>query len=347
MRHGVPYHARDGWTRIGDPGPARRVIARESAPARRGPRPLAGPAGRAATAPGATSARPFGHILVEEGFDKVRMEHVAARAGVGKATIYRHWPSKQALAHEVLFELANPHLAVPDVGDTRTELLATVLAPMRALTETDFGPVIRALLSEIARDPELGDPFRATVVQARRDEVARVIARGIRRGDLRPDLRADMATEMLVGPVYFRLMFGGKLDATSRSGSSTRSCRAGRCAAGARSPRTGCSRLSAALSRPAGSSLQQHQEGSGGQAWAARRRAGAASRRRRRPPASGRPGAARRWRPGPRDATARPRVTPSPTRPRLRTQRSDVGQDRGQPAAALDEGGRASERPSR
>lgn len=155
----------------------------------------------------------FRELLIEEGFDGVRMEHVAARAGVGKATIYRHWPSKQSLAHEVLLELATPHLAVPDVGDTRTELLATVLAPMRALTESDFGPVIRALLSEIARDPELGDPFRASVVQARRDEVARVVARGIRRGDLRPDVQPDVATEMLVGPVYFRLMFGGALDA--------------------------------------------------------------------------------------------------------------------------------------
>jgi AcrR family transcriptional regulator len=155
----------------------------------------------------------FRELLLSDGFDKVRMEHVASRAGVGKATIYRHWPSKQALAHEVLLELANPHIAVPDVGDTRTELLATVLAPMRALTETDFGPVIRALLSEIARDPELGDPFRASVVQARRDEVTRVIARGIRRGDLRPDVHPDVATEMLVGPVYFRLMFGGSLDA--------------------------------------------------------------------------------------------------------------------------------------
>ncbi|MFV2062808.1 MAG: TetR/AcrR family transcriptional regulator [Chloroflexota bacterium] len=155
----------------------------------------------------------FREILIERGFDKVRLEHVAARAGVGKATIYRHWPSKQALAQEVLAELASPHMAVPDIGDTRSELLVTVLAPMRALTETDFGPTIRALLSEIARDPELGDPFRSTVVQARRNEVARVIERGVRRGDLRPDLDAEVATEMLVGPVYFRLMFGGQLDA--------------------------------------------------------------------------------------------------------------------------------------
>ncbi len=156
--------------------------------------------------------RAFRELLIEEGWSKVRLEHVATRAKVGKATIYRHWDSKQELALEVLLELATPHLVVPDVGDTRIELLATVLGPMRALTETDFGPVMRALLSEIARNPELGDPFRATVVQARRDEVARVIARGVRRGDLRPDVDPEVATEMLVGPTYWRLMFGGELD---------------------------------------------------------------------------------------------------------------------------------------
>jgi AcrR family transcriptional regulator len=121
------------------------VIAREtvatSVPARQG-RPRSDRARR-------DICDAFREILIEEGFDKVRMEHVAARAKVGKATIYRHWPTKQALAQEVLSELANPHIAVPDVGDTRTELLATVLGPMRALTETDFGPVIRELLSEI------------------------------------------------------------------------------------------------------------------------------------------------------------------------------------------------------
>jgi len=148
---------------------------------------------------------------MSEGFAGLRLEHVAARAGVGKATIYRRWRSKEELAQALLADLAAPHIAVDDTGDTREELLAAVLNPMRAITDTDFGPVIRALLSQIAKNPTLGDPFRATVVQARRNEVARLIARGIERGDLRPDADADIATELLVGPVYFRLMFGGKL----------------------------------------------------------------------------------------------------------------------------------------
>lgn len=149
--------------------------------------------------------------LVEHGFSRFRLEHVATRAGVGKATIYRRWPSKEALAQELLAELAAPHIAVADVGDTRAELRACVATAMHAVADTPFGAVIRALLSQIAMNPDLGDPFRATVVRARRDEVGRVVVRGISRGDLRPDADVDVATELLVGPVYFRLMFGGEL----------------------------------------------------------------------------------------------------------------------------------------
>jgi polyhydroxyalkanoate synthesis regulator phasin len=58
----------------------------------------------------------------------------------------------------------------------------------------------------------LGDPFRQTVIQTRREEVAKMIARGIERGDLCPDANAEIATELLVGPVYSRLVFGGELN---------------------------------------------------------------------------------------------------------------------------------------
>jgi AcrR family transcriptional regulator len=156
-----------------------------------------------------TAAR---QILIEKGFAAMRLEHVAARAGVGKATIYRRWASKEALVQELLTELAAPHIGVADLGTTRDELLAAVINPMRAVSETDFGPVIRALLSNIASDPSIGDPFRATVVEARRVEITRLVQRGIARGDLRADADAGVATELLVGPVYFRLMFGGVLD---------------------------------------------------------------------------------------------------------------------------------------
>jgi AcrR family transcriptional regulator len=152
-------------------------------------------------------------LLIEEGFTRLRLEHVATRAGVGKATIYRRWKSKEDLALELLLGLASPHIHVFDVGDTRAELLQAVENARRALTETSFGPVIRTLLSQVAVNPSIGDPFRASIVAARRAEVGRIVGRGIDRGDLRVDADPDIATELLVGPVYFRLIFGGMLDA--------------------------------------------------------------------------------------------------------------------------------------
>lgn len=153
-------------------------------------------------------------LIVDGGFGSLRLEHVAARAGVGKAAIYRRWRSKEALALELLLELAAPHLAVADQGDTVAELRAVVTNSITALTATAFGPVMRELLSAIAGNPGLGDPFRASVVRRRRDEVAAALARAVARGDLPAGAldAADVATELLVGPVYFRLMFGGPLD---------------------------------------------------------------------------------------------------------------------------------------
>jgi AcrR family transcriptional regulator len=150
--------------------------------------------------------------LIEHGYTRLRLEHVAAGAGVGKSTIYRRWRTKDELVLELLMELAAPHIAVEAADETRDELIAVTMNVVRGLTETSFGPVLRALLAQIAINPAVGDPFRATVVQARRDAVAAVIARGIARGDLRSDVDPSIATELLVGPAYFRLIFGGALD---------------------------------------------------------------------------------------------------------------------------------------
>jgi AcrR family transcriptional regulator len=187
-------------------GPERASIGRADPIARAPGRPRSKEADRAIL----DAAR---DLLVEEGFTRLRLEHVAARAGVGKATIYRRWRSKEALALELVLGLAAPHLDIADVGDTRAELRAAAGNPIAAIIGTPWGRVIRAMLSQIAGNPAIGDPFRAAVVARRRAEVNRVIERGVARGDLRPDADASIATELLVGPVYFRLVFGGDLDA--------------------------------------------------------------------------------------------------------------------------------------
>jgi hypothetical protein len=116
------------------------------------------------------------------------------------------------LAIELLHELAPPFLAIPDLGDTRAELVTVTQSCIGRLTKSDFGPVVRAMLCEVAASRTVGDRFRTVVVEARRDEVRRVIERGIARCDLPPSTDLDIATELLIGPIYFRLVFGGALD---------------------------------------------------------------------------------------------------------------------------------------
>jgi AcrR family transcriptional regulator len=154
----------------------------------------------------------FRDLLIEVGFARLRLEHVAARAGASKATIYRRWRSKEQLAVELVRDLGTPHVAVADLGDARQELVAVAADVIWCLTESDFGPVFRRLLCEIAGNPVVGEPFRATVIQARREEVRRVIERGIARGDLRTTADPDVAAELLVGSIYARGLFGGVLD---------------------------------------------------------------------------------------------------------------------------------------
>ena len=97
-------------------------------------------------------------ILVTDGFAALKLEHVASRAGVGKTAIYRRWGSKEALSLAVLEELGAPHIRIAETGNTRAELLAATTNAMTAVVDTDFGPVIEALMSQIAMNPEIGDP---------------------------------------------------------------------------------------------------------------------------------------------------------------------------------------------
>jgi AcrR family transcriptional regulator len=149
-------------------------------------------------------------ILAESGMRALTIEAVAARAGVAKTTIYRRYRSRHDLALAVLVDMIRTVTAIPDLGDTRRELVQLVRGTLIVLGETLMGRVMQGLVTELASDPYLSRAFRDQVVLLRRGEVARVLERGVARGDLRPDADVALVHELLFGPVYYRLLLSGE-----------------------------------------------------------------------------------------------------------------------------------------
>lgn len=164
-----------------------------------------------------TAEKVFGatrELLVEVGVQGLTVEGVAARSGVAKTTIYRSYRSKNELALAVLLRMVQEVVAVPDLGDTRAELIALVDGAVRILGATMMGRVMQGLVSDLATDPELGTAFREQAVARRLEEVRRLIDRGVERGDVRADIDHELVHDLLFGPVYYRLMLSGSsLDA--------------------------------------------------------------------------------------------------------------------------------------
>jgi AcrR family transcriptional regulator len=148
-------------------------------------------------------------LLAESGVHGLTVEGVAARAGVAKTTVYRRWRSKDELALAVLIDMVEHVAAVPDLGDTRAELIALVDRAVEILGSTLMGRVMQGLVSDLASNAELAGAFREQVIAVRVAEIRRLIEQGIARGDLRPDADYELANELLFGPVYYRLLLSG------------------------------------------------------------------------------------------------------------------------------------------
>jgi AcrR family transcriptional regulator len=145
-------------------------------------------------------------LLDRRGFQRLTIEGIAERAGVGKATIYRWWPSKAAVVMDAVLEAASPRIPFPDTGSAREDVRRQIASVIELYTRTKTGRGIRALIAESQHDPGLADLLRDRFIASRRAEAATVFERGIERGELRPDLDVGVAIDALYGAVYYRLL---------------------------------------------------------------------------------------------------------------------------------------------
>ncbi|MGI8810269.1 MAG: TetR/AcrR family transcriptional regulator [Acidimicrobiales bacterium] len=148
-------------------------------------------------------------LLADEGYGGVTMEGVAARAGVGKATVYRRWASKSALVVDAISACRESRSQPPDTGSVHDDLLLFLQGFMDHIRTSDAGRVMPALVTELARNPELAVAFREGFVQPRRARVLEAVRRGVERGEVREGVDAEVVADAVVALLMHRFLITG------------------------------------------------------------------------------------------------------------------------------------------
>jgi AcrR family transcriptional regulator len=144
-------------------------------------------------------------LLGKVGYTKLTVETIAARAGVGKQTIYRWWPDKGALILEAYLALvgAEEDLTLPDSGDLEADLRLVLGALVDSLADPVFERRYRALLTAIQDDPKLAAALLDRLLKPWLEATRQRLRAAQRAGQI-CDVDLDVAAEMLYGPVYYR-----------------------------------------------------------------------------------------------------------------------------------------------
>ncbi len=150
-------------------------------------------------------------LLGEEGYEGLSIEGVAARAGVGKTTVYRRWPSKEPLVVDAIKHYKSPVDPAPprDEESTRDALVRVLSHFIRAMGPSESGRMMAGLVAEMSHNPELAHTVRAGIVEHRRSFVFAILERGIELGEIRRDVDVEVVADMLAGPIVMRVLLTG------------------------------------------------------------------------------------------------------------------------------------------
>jgi AcrR family transcriptional regulator len=158
------------------------------------------------------SARAHGQVLdaalelfAARGIDATSMDAIALASGVSKATIYKHWPDKDALCLEALAHLLGPEPppSAFDSGDVRADLVALLShEPPRQYSELR-ARIMPHLFAYAARNPAFGAAWRQRIFEPPRAQLRQLLERAVRRGLLPRGLDRDLALALLLGPIMY------------------------------------------------------------------------------------------------------------------------------------------------
>ena len=168
--------------------------------------PRSGPGRPRRSATGHAILKATRELLAQGGVHGLTVEGVAERSGIAKTTIYRRWRSKEDLALAALLEVIREEPPLVHTGNTSAALSAYLGQLIKNVNSRLYGRILRGLISEMAIDRELARGFREQVLVRRTTAIRGLLVRGIDRGELRPDFDLEIAVDLLLGPIYYRLL---------------------------------------------------------------------------------------------------------------------------------------------
>jgi AcrR family transcriptional regulator len=146
--------------------------------------------------------------LAEGGHDKLTMDRVAARAGVGKAALYRRWRSKEQMLAELVTMVGGEEKPVPDLGSLGDDLCALIADMINAGRDPLIRQVIVYVIAVARSSPELIQAMQRVPGPNREDWQA-VLQRAIDRGELAPETDMEIALDIITGPMWRRVIIAG------------------------------------------------------------------------------------------------------------------------------------------
>jgi AcrR family transcriptional regulator len=147
-------------------------------------------------------------IVIASGLAEMTIEGVAERAGVGKASIYRRWPSKGALAFDAVVDTIVTAEPTPDTGSLEGDLTRVAESWVRLANIRRVGRTLAHFIAEVQSDPDLGVAWRERFVDRIRMERRPIIDRAIARGEIPAGSDAELIMDLLYGPLYHRYLNG-------------------------------------------------------------------------------------------------------------------------------------------
>ena len=146
-------------------------------------------------------------LALESGYARLSIEAVASRAGVGKHTIYRRWPSKGMLFLDAVLSLHTEDLAHRDTGDIVADTREVMVKATELLGGPPWGPLYRALLGEVQHDPDVAEGHRKRFIERQADDFLNRLKAAQEQGQIAADFDLEVAMDLLTAPLYYRSLF--------------------------------------------------------------------------------------------------------------------------------------------